>query len=255
MSTPRAFPEAVEVWLRNRFAAEVSAAPGRTVRGPDHDVEEGGEEPTSAVVDLVGLTVHLVYRDAAGQESERVVQCLRARLGNGVVYLEGRCQLRRAPRCFRGDRIVHVVDLATGEVLSAVDFFTDIGLYDGRTGEEAFLEHVRHGLTVLMAIARADGHVHADELEVALRWADRLAEVHGIRLDEKSVARLRRIASNVRPDEETARLSFRRAISSPEEARLLTRHIRQMVDADRAAHPGEIALIETLAWVGGGEAP
>ncbi len=255
MSTIGSLPQAAETWIRSRFATEVAAAPGRTVRGPGHDVDDGGEEPVPTVIDLVGLTVHLVYRDAAGQDSERVVQCRRARLGSGVVYLEGQCQLRRAPRRFRGDRIIHVVDLTTGEVLSAADFFTDIGLYDGQAGEGAFLEQVRHGLTVLMAIARADGHVHADELEAALRWADRLAESHGIRLDEKLVARLERIASNIRPDEETARLSFRRAITSPEEARLLARHIRQMVDADRVAHPDEIALIDALVWAGDGETP
>lgn len=63
--------------------------------------------------------IRFYYTDAQGNETERTVRVRRVYEGDsGHLYLKGRCELRRASRMFRFDRIQGpITDCDTGELL------------------------------------------------------------------------------------------------------------------------------------------
>jgi hypothetical protein len=78
--------------------------------------------------DIVGLR----YRDAHGEESQRAVEVSAVRPHGADLMVEGICQLRRAVRNFRSDRIIALFDPATGEVLGdPVETLRKHPKYDG----------------------------------------------------------------------------------------------------------------------------
>lgn len=240
-----ALPLGIEDWLAAHYGATIEPPPGRSSRGPASDAEVA-ESPPGSAIDLMGLTVHLTYVDAKGETSERTVQCRKAWVAAGSAYVGGVCALRGAYRSFRIDRIIEIADFTSGELIAPEVFFEHIGLYETEPATLAFMKEVRLGLIVLMAIARSDGRLYSEEIEVALRWADHLADIRGIDMDDATLRRVDLLARNCRPDVETARMAFVAVGASGEESRLLARYVRQMIDADGIVASEEIEMIEAL---------
>ena len=241
----RPIPSEVESWFAAQLGNEIAPPPGRGSRGAVEVDEVEEVAPGGAEIDLRGLALHITYVDVSVAESERTVRCSRAVAGRGGPVLVGFCMLRRAHRMFRIDRIREVVDLETGEVIEAAAFFASLGVWrsDPLGG---FLARARAGLTVLMAVAAADGRVFADEIEVIARWVDRLADLHGLALDAVTLDSVVRLARNLRPDAEAAVVALRSAMGSVAEADLLARYMRQMVEADGEIAVEEADLLEVL---------
>jgi hypothetical protein len=64
--------------------------------------------------------IGLVYRDSSGVESRRTVRISDISVSRGMLMLEGFCEMRKSPRCFRSDRIVSALDPESGEVFPDV---------------------------------------------------------------------------------------------------------------------------------------
>lgn len=235
-------PAGVEAWLSTRLVEDIRIPPGRRRYGVDHGEDTFEED---LVVDLSGLALHFTYVDASGAPSERTIRCSRLSQGTAGMLLVGFCLLRQAHRAFRLDRIREVYDLRTGEILDPEAYFAGLGL--GAIGRHGvYLARARAGITVLMALAAADGHVHADEIEVAMRWADHLADLHGLRLEASLAEAVSRFARGSRPNAAAAISALRSAARSSGEASLLARHMRQMIDADGILEHEEVEMFEIL---------
>jgi predicted DNA-binding transcriptional regulator YafY len=89
---------------------QIRVVPGTEVTDP----------PTSDVIQgaiLGGVAVELIYRDAQGQETTRVVEPIGLLGGHRGWYFAAWCRLRQAPRWFRLDRIAQASP--TGEPVVA----------------------------------------------------------------------------------------------------------------------------------------
>lgn len=141
---------------------------------------------------LVGVAVGIVYRDAAGQESRRRITIHRvAKAADGSVMLRCWCWERSAQRAFRADRIQHVYDLTTGEVVSDLAVLSGApkpdDLADARARRaETMFELLRPELGVLVCLALCD-ELHGRELDVMMRHVRRRAP--GLSLPEDDIIR------------------------------------------------------------------
>lgn len=167
-------------WLDGQAA---SLARRRRQRGPERDRDEGTVRAPH-VSERHDLLLHLHYRDSAGESSERTVLVREVFRREGIIYLGGHCHLREMTRVFRSDRIELLANGRTGEVVEDVaDFlegiappddkaFATMGYRDGRplvwTGREAsaLRQHTRPLAIMMMALAKADGVWHPEEVKV-----------------------------------------------------------------------------------------
>ena len=67
------------------------------------------------------------YMDGNGKESKRIVKCKEMQNYFGAqLAIYGQCQLRRAGRTFRIDRMSEVVDIETGEIIENLPIYVDL---------------------------------------------------------------------------------------------------------------------------------
>lgn len=69
----------------------------------------------------VDATIHIHYKDSAGDKTERDVLVTRYHPDNG--YFVGFCYLRKKRRTFRIERVIEAVDLDTGELIHGLRSF------------------------------------------------------------------------------------------------------------------------------------
>ena len=142
--------------------------------GPD------GEDlrPTpAAVIDaasLAGVRLALLYQDADGARSRRVVQVKSIQVSGEIRYLCGHCELRQCLRTFRIDRIVEIVDMRTGEIADdplaylapLMRLARPVKPPRRRAATDGVLAESIHGLIVLVYFANSDGEMHPAERDI-----------------------------------------------------------------------------------------
>lgn len=120
----------------------------------DHDRDEIGivERDASS-----GWSCFMVYRDAEGDMTKRRVTC-RGISGEGrPVYFSGYCHERRAPRRFRIDRIIELIDYQTGELVEPLRQFEDLRMHGLLPMRDRSLADL--ALTMVF-MAKCDGEFH-----------------------------------------------------------------------------------------------
>lgn len=109
-----------------------------------------------------GWSTFMVYEDSAGNRSERRVTC-RSISGDGrPVYLMGYCHERQAPRSFRIDRIVELIDYRTGEVVEALRHFEELRMHGLLPMRDRNLADLA---VVMVYMAKCDGEFHPLEVD------------------------------------------------------------------------------------------
>lgn len=136
---------------------------------PDADViphpETGADHEGAS--DAVGQRAFVIrYRDQAGQASQRRIVALEVFEADGQVFLKARCLERQALRNFRVDRIEAIAHGVSGEDLGPPDEIFRQALAHPVRRSQSSRAPVRYALRALMTIARADGEVSDDELDV-----------------------------------------------------------------------------------------
>ncbi len=110
--------------------------------------------------------VFIRYEDANGNESARRITLRKVERTDYGAYIKAHCHERGAIRHFRSDRIIELVDSATGEVFDdAMDFLTP--LYFGADGMATAVEKCAAGVTLLVALGRGDGEFTTEEQSIA----------------------------------------------------------------------------------------
>jgi len=187
------------------------------------------------------IVFHLVYEDAAGNVSQRIVTVRKIETGRSGPMLLCFCHLRQRARRFSLDRVMEVFDVSTGEVHgNPVAFFLGHPLLTAaESHEDRAFRLCSDDLTILTVVGAADGRFDPDEQDQLLVHVfDRYEDGT---LDEDL---LRGRLSLLTPDH----ASFFRSLSRvrPEDGRLLRRSLRRIVDADGHVDPAELAFIETI---------
>ena len=193
------------------------------------------------VADTAPVVFHLVYEDAAGNVSQRIVTVRKVEASRTGHTLLCFCHLRRRARRFALDRVLEVFDVSTGEVhVDPKAFFLCHPLLAvAESHEDRAFRLCADDLTILTVVGAADGRFDPNEQDQLLVHVfDRYEDGA---LDER---RLRDRLSLLVPDH----LSFFQSLSRirPEDGRHLRRSLRRIVDADGRLDPAELAFVDTI---------
>lgn len=225
------------------FQAELPAVdPEEEVVDVDYDDDASDER----VDHIIGESLVIRYLNGAGEYSRRRIALHCAYERDGIHYLRAFCYERAAPRLFRSDRIIEIVDAQSGEIIDGLGAILEAvadraNPLDSREAtERAFMLH-RQGIVVLLFLARCDG-VHPSEEEVLLQYLDDGCGTKGVD-EDSALSRLRRM----HPDP----LSYEKAVRylnrfRPEELSRVARFARRLVDADGAISEEEALFAAAL---------
>ena len=155
--------QTIRNFLTHRISDQAVEPPKPERFEPVLPVEDDAEQVVQTGVDeVLGMAFAIRYRDAKGQESARRITIRKVSKSDaGKVMVSAYCHERRAPRAFRGDRIIEMVDLATGEV--AENILAALHGVAIENGEDTALYRCRHELQVFAYLGRADGHFDTAE--------------------------------------------------------------------------------------------
>lgn len=204
---------------------------------------DGGDDPEVAepAGDLALPAAVFIRYGAVAGESQRAVTLLKIWRAEDGLFFRGQCHLRRGLRTFRADRVLELICLATGEVPDDVGAWLSAhGLFLAQAVDPTAvaLRTCRDELAVLAYLARADGSLDPDEVEVAIDLVMMSTEDE---IDRERVAvYVQRLAAGAGDLED----SLRRLAKEPPRVVKLNRAIRRLVDAD-----GEMAIGEQLAVI------
>jgi hypothetical protein len=216
------------------------------------------------------------YSDAAGQRSRRRVTMLHVDDNGRTMQLQAFCHERKAPRCFRLDRITCIIT-QDGEVLDADAWFAeiladaDITQITGRAPQllqttkpapllspyTALRREITPALTVLIASARSDDILHPKELDCILRFAEDEAvllrdagRLHG-NPEADAFDKLERTIRRLRPTREDLQTAFTAlAALDLNRQRHLAKALAETAAADGRVDDIEADLIEDMRATG-----
>ncbi len=195
-----------------------------------------GDGNTSFGMPTEPATAHLSYVDANGNPSQRLVTLRRiSPPAYGARTLVAYCHMRAAPRTFKSDRIVNLVDVTTGEVLETPENI-EKWLRERTTAD---LSAALDGLTVLCFIAAADDHISDEEVSIMARFTANAAP--GVLVPPDFGQRLARFA----PTPEAVLKALLEVVARRQQ-RLLETAIEEVVNCDNHLHPAEIEALQFL---------
>jgi uncharacterized tellurite resistance protein B-like protein len=272
--------------LANLFHRDAEHLPSPPLAYPasvSQTAELGEVEPLFAdPSDDADATFFMIeYRDAGGAFSRRRVilrQVLQA--DDGRVMLQFHCCERDAPRSFRLDRVLSVIDL-DGEVYEPTRYFRDVLSMDlPQSAAAAHREKqytalkaaaviaaavaataavaavvtpkaghaprraARDGLRILCAVSRSDGTMDPREVDAILRYIETEAAAAGVPTTEEDRAALAEYVRRQRPTQDTLRKCLAAFEEAPKDKQLrLLRGIHAVVVADGHVHEAENAVI------------
>lgn len=224
---------------REAAAARFLAAGGRRSSAIEDDSDEMDANIDAA--DTAPLVFHIIYEDAGGRISQRIVTVRKVEVGKTGPMLFCFCHLRKRVRRFALERVQEVFDASTGEVHTEPKafFLSHPLLARPEAHEDRAFRLCADDLTILTAVGAADGRFDPDEQDQLLVHVfDRYEEGP---LDE---LRLRQRLSLLTPDH----VSFYKSLTRVAQAdnRLLRRSLRRIVDADGVLDPAELAFVDTI---------
>lgn len=117
----------------------------------DGELIDNGRDTSS------GWAVFLVYKDAAGDMSQRRVACRKISGEGSIHYFHGYCHECQRARTFRLDRIEELVDYRTGECVDPIRHFEDLRMHGLIEMEDRCMADLA---SVLTFMARCDGEYH-----------------------------------------------------------------------------------------------
>ena len=218
--------------------------------------------------EIQGLSFAIEYRDANGQVSRRrIVMRSVFRLPDGRQHLTAYCFEQNAIRHFSLDHIQTVIDM-DGVTHDTADFFRrelqveldgrDAWVTTDKTPSQqrpqfrarpGVLQQVaaRDGSTVLVALARADGFVAPEELDVILDYVEQRSASEGVTTMDADRDVLRSRFKRFRPDVDLVdEALLNLEDEAPESLRLFAQAATALVNADGVRDPAEIDMLTDI---------
>jgi hypothetical protein len=260
----------VEITVSFEGGLEDDVTERKPAKRADHKAWLFGREDIKRVDDdLWGVTFAIEYIDAKGDSSHRRVTLHDIYVSDaGVIYLSCLCHERKAKRTFRFDRVQSIIDM-DGVIHEPQVFFTNelcvsLPMADAahntpkrerdtpkakppRPAEKPGMAQrraARDGLRVLVALARSDGLLHPEEVEVNLQYIGHKAERAGLPMTEEDCVALTGYLRRQYPSSEVLEECLGRLEQeSVEEQQLLVRSAIALMDADGVQDGAEFDLL------------
>lgn len=257
-------------WIEARIAALPEDAFDSLDDWPENADAFDANLPDNFETALEPTLVHLEYRDAQGEVSERPVTLLQMRgTGKGPVHLIGRCHMRNARRNFRFDRVLSVSGLpglpGDASPKDALIALADLAIAPrpntasplaatppGRpkaASSAAMFKVIRRNfraeLRLLAFLAKADGELHPAEIDAISGYARSLLPEHSRKYwTPDDNAALSAYLRNLKYAAETERLCLSQLQLWDEDLERSFAHaITRVMEADGKRHASELAMI------------
>lgn len=143
------------------------------VRSADEGEALSGSASKLRVRKRSAMRLRILYADADGIETERVVRVLAARPVDGDVMFDAWCSLRRDERTFRASRVSYAETASDGKPISGLDeylaevFRFELWVTPRRTEPEWWSPELSSAY-LLVWLAAADGRIDGDQKQVVL---------------------------------------------------------------------------------------
>lgn len=181
----------------------------------------------------------LVYKDAAGNETRRVID-LQGFMWEENFYIVAYCHLRNAQRQFSLDRIVSLYDASGNKIQNPKDYFLALYKQTPKYKTENALKEKTEQLSLLVFLARADGTMRKNEREIILKYLN--SQIQGLDLD----AAEKRVKS-LQCDLRTFNQILKNAQQWPgTEKQMLLSCVNQMYSLKKTPDPMEKAAFEKI---------
>jgi hypothetical protein len=218
---------------------------GREIKGPQFD-DEVMSAPRVEDPPAPPIAFHMIYRDAKGDYSGRVVTLRNLKHELNEIRLTAFCHWRSAMRQFVASRVVEATDLATGEVHEdGMEYFMRHPLLEGLSAdglanmslETLALQECRDEIIILSFVAAADGDFELGESDEIVRHVMNRVPEEGL-----SESEIRRRTRHFVPDERAFDQALNRMCAGGGDARSLMWSMRHVIDADGEVDPEEAAF-------------
>ena len=229
---------------RPHFAVSGQEAGEKEIgRSHDHDVTH---EHTDH--ELSGMTIGIEHVDADGSLSRRWATIVATAEVDGHNRLLCHCFMSEGLRSFRMDRVISLFD-EHGETFDVREFLhLKVSPTKARTGGGAYRSAIRDGLRVLIAVARADGQLDAEEVDVIMDYARAEGARKGVTEDEAALVELRRYIERLQPSGSVVASCIDRLTNEDEETQdNLLAYLAKVVWADRVLDSSEAELEKLIA--------
>src|SRR5210317_1576788 len=235
--------------IRKSFDGWVPVRPSFAV--PDQEVgeKEVGRSYDLGVMqdhkdhELSGMTIGIEHVDTDGSVSRRWITIVTTAQVDGHDQLLCHCFRSEGLRAFRMDRVITLFD-EHGETFDVREFLhLNANPTKARTGGGSYRSTIRDGLRVLIAVARADGHLNAEEVDVIMDYARAEGTRKGVTEDEAALAELRRYVERLQPSGSVVASCIDRLTNEDEETQdNLLAYLAKVVWADRVLDDSEAEL-------------
>lgn len=221
---------------------------GPQLPGADVIPNPASAAPNDALTLALGQRAFVIgYRDHAGQVSERRVVALEVFEEGGDVFLRARCLERQALRAFRVDKIEKIRSGVTGEDLGAPQTVFGAALsHPALKRLNSTRAAVRYALRALMTVARADGELHPDEMDVV----EVFLEMALPDATPEDIENLLQHAAGLAPSFETFLEAVDRVcLADPQLAELMAGSALTLAQANEPVEADEADLVADMAMI------
>lgn len=212
-----------------RLPAGVAVVVGDT--DPDDELRD---PDAPEILDAIGATYLLHYRDSKGIETKRRITLQRVYTMGHIFYLGARCHERAAYRCFKASSAVNLVNLRTGEIVEDAVSWCNRILRNGSA--EELLRNARYDVAVLLAFGRSDGWLDDEERAII---TDHVLDCANYPPDIDP-ADVEDLIDDLYPNKSNVQRAMAQLRRHPDEhKRRLLRTVSKLVDLD-----GEVSIVE-----------
>ena len=235
--------------IRQSFERRAPERPHFAAAGQETGEKEVGRSHDHGVAheysdhELSGMTIGIEHVGTDGSVSRRWATIVATAEVDGHNRLLCHCFMHEGLRSFRIDRVVSLFD-EHGETFDVREFLQlKASPTKARTGGGSYRSVIRDGLRVLIAVARADGHLDAKEVDVIMDYARAEGARKGVTQDEAALAELRRYIERLQPSGSVVAACIDRLTNEGEETREnLLAYLAKVVWADRVLDSSEAEL-------------
>ena len=217
----------------------------------DYEGEQGYKQPEAQELtdhELSGMTIGVEHVNADGSVSRRWATIVAIADVDGHNRLLCHCFRIDGLQSFRIDRIITLFD-EHGDTFDVREFLhLKASPTKARTGGGSYRSAIRDGLRVLIAIARADGHLDAEEIDVIMEYARTEGARKGVPADDTALAELRRYIERLQPSGSVVTSCIDRLTREDMETQNnLLEYLAKVVRADGVVDSSEAKLESLIA--------
>ena len=240
--------------IRNLFEGRAPERPHFAVADQEAGEKEIGRSHDHGIAhehtdhEVSGMTIGIEHVDADGSVSRRWATIVATAEVDGHNRLLCHCFMSEDLRSFRMDRVISLFD-EHGETFDVREFLhLKASPTKARTGGGSYRSVIRDGLRVLIAVARADGQLDAEEVDVIMDYARAEGARKGVTEDETALTGLRRYIERLQPSGSVVTSCIDRLTNEGEETRdNLLAYLEKVIWADRVLDSSEAELERLIA--------